>query len=146
MLNVFQHINVTRERAGLFGCLTRVVLDFISVHSEEIKKPDFKWMCINKLHIKFSIKDFSQLEIIGILMWIISVFIFKAVEVSDASSVLSLIKVFSIGVSLKCCDLCMFEERVISTLLVSRMLRIDILGFSFSKCFYFVFVLRFLWL
>lgn len=51
-------------------------------------------------------------------------FLFKDAEASVASSVflLSLIKVFSIGVFPKFCDLCMFEERVIETLLVGRMM------------------------
>lgn len=73
-------------------------------------------------------------------------FPFKAVEASVASLVflLSLTKVFSIGVFLKFCDLCMFDERVISTLLVGRMLRIDIFGLSLSTCFQFVFVFVFL--
>lgn len=55
-------------------------------------------------------------------------FPFKAAEASVASLVflMSLTKVFSIGVFLKLCDLCMFEERVILTLLVGRMMRSDI--------------------
>lgn len=65
-------------------------------------------------------------------------FPFKAAEASVASLVflMSLTKVFSIGVFLKLCDLCMFEERVILTLLVGRMMRSDIFfQIELSKCF-----------
>lgn len=49
------------------------------------------------------------------------------------------LKVFWIGVFLRFCDLCMFEERVIETLLVNRMLRNDFcFWLILSKCFYFV--------